>query len=119
MTESVPPSDDVPPNEPALERGEARLYILGSAFQALAFGLLVVMVVSLITGGAWVIPALFGALIAVFIGNVLIVQVRIKLRERGALPLPGELRPEDRAFARRLVVPFSLMAEARAANKRA
>ncbi|MEZ5142546.1 MAG: hypothetical protein R2726_08530 [Acidimicrobiales bacterium] len=104
---------------PVLERGEARLYIVGSAFQALAFGLLVVVVVSMFSSGAWVIPALFGALISVFIGNVFIVQVRLKLRERGALPDEGEVTPEQRTLARKLLVPFSLMTDARMANRRA
>ena len=114
MTE---PSASSPSASPFV-RGEARLYILGSAFQALAFGLLVVMVISLVTSGAWVIPSLFGALIAVFIGNVILIQVRMKLRERGALPAPqDEATPEQRVLARKLLVPFGLMNEARAANR--
>jgi len=107
-------------NPSSFVRGEARLYILASAFQALGFGLLLVMVVSLITSGAWAIPALFGALIAVFIGNVILVQVRIKLRERGALPDPhDEATPEQQVLARKLVLPFALMSEARIANTKA
>lgn len=102
-----------------LDRGEARLYIVGSAFQALAFGLLAVTLVSLFTSGSWVIPALFGSLIAVFVGNVFIVQVRLKLRERGALPDEGEVTPQQRVLARKLLVPFALMADARIANRKA
>lgn len=107
-------------NPTTFVRREARLYILGSAFQALGFGLLVVMLVSLVTSGAWVIPSLFAALIAVFVGNVLLVQVRLRLRERGALPDPrsgDEPTEEQQLLARKLVLPFALMTEARTANR--